>query len=34
MLRAARLVEAENCIAALEVTGYDYVQKYEKELPT
>ena len=33
MIGVSQLVEAENCIAALEAAGYEYVQKYERELP-
>jgi GrpB-like predicted nucleotidyltransferase (UPF0157 family) len=33
MIGLSQLVEAENCIAALEAAGHEYVQKYEKEVP-
>jgi GrpB-like predicted nucleotidyltransferase (UPF0157 family) len=33
MIGLSQLVEAEDRIAALQATGYEYVQKYESELP-
>jgi len=33
MIGVSRLVDAEDCLAPLEAAGYEYVQKYEKELP-
>lgn len=33
MIGVSQLVEAGNCSAALEAAGYEYVQKYERELP-
>lgn len=33
LIGLSHLADAANCIAALEAAGYEYVQKYEKELP-
>jgi GrpB-like predicted nucleotidyltransferase (UPF0157 family) len=33
MVGVSRLIEAEGRIAALEAAGYEYVQKYETQLP-
>ena len=33
MIGLSQLADAENCIAALEAAGYEYVQKYETQLP-
>lgn len=33
MVGVSKLTEAEGCIVALEAAGYEYVQKYEDQLP-